>query len=185
MTAHSPRAKRRTLSVGNLGVSTTDSSLAEFVISRAAKTATSVQVHSVNIFPQDRPTLFARILMDTDISALVLSREVWPRPLYCWKWHYVAPFKDKTQEAPSEGNDQEEAGTHSIARCSPPPCDNNRFTLLMSPESDWSQADEPEDMLVTLVQRSMKRSSDHLSPPGTGDAKRSTLSEQATDNQPR
>ena len=122
VTAHAPRAKRRALYVGNLGISTTESSLAGFVISRAAKAARLVQVHSV-IFPQahGRPTLFARILVDADISARVLSREVWCRPLYCWKWHYVAPFKDKTQETPSEGKDQEEAGTHSIAGLAPPP----------------------------------------------------------------
>ena len=135
VTAHSPRAKRRALYVGNLGVSTPDSSLAEFVISRAAKAATSVQVHSVKIFSQapGRPTLFARILVDADISALVLSREVWPWPFYCWKWHYVAPFKDKNQEALSKGKDQEEAGTHSIAGFShPPPPSRVTTTDLLS-----------------------------------------------------
>ena len=52
----------------------------------------------------------------------------------------------------------------------------------MSPESDWSQVDEPEDMLATLVQWSMKRSSAHLSPPGNGDAKRPTWLEDVADN---
>ena len=57
-------------------------------------------------------------LLEQSVDSWYVSR-ILALAIVLLKWSYVAPSKDKTQEAPSEDKDKEEAGTHSIAGFSP------------------------------------------------------------------
>ena len=199
VTTSKPRPKRTVLFIGNFATSTSDESLTKFVQNRAQSTTRrDVPVHNTKIHSATncQETNFARIIINSADSPLLLSRTFWPRVVLCRRWHFKEQQQQQDKKQLPEGGceqqhhqqqqQQQMAGTlddaeraaglfRSAYSRTPGSARDDDLDLSLSPDSNWG--DDRDQLLgaqeegATPVQGG-KRSNDHLSPPETTGAKR-------------